>query len=270
MTQTLLETTRTGLAGGQYQGWGGSTNLKNGLDAQDSTGARIICNIGSSYSSAWDMDDFVAAVYPNITSVQVRSYQKRSGTTDNAKDRYEIDRNGSGDWWLGALKNDTGGWTTQTVTAPSGGWNTTKLNALRHRWYHEGGSQTSSKYIQHDYFRVWVNWEWYIPHTISPSHSAVSESGCLLDGSFNANGDGACEYRFQVKPDGGSYDSPSWEADVGNTGVVTCNQRAVSGLASGTLHQYRLVARNEGDVGYTSSEGSFTTNAGSAGLIIFY
>jgi hypothetical protein len=269
MAATDLPTTHGTGYGANFSLNAGSTLTQAWNGDNDNVCLERQCNSGSGRTNAFAITNFTAAAYPNISSVQILYRMRRTGTTDNAKQRFEVDRTGGGDWWYGTLLTPVNTFYTNTVTAPSGGWSVARLNALIVKVYHDAGSNTASTYLRTDYMRIRVNWDYFVPNTIVTSHSNLATDSVDLDGSYNANGDGATEYRLQVKEDGGSWDTPSWTAGSG-TGSITATQRNVTGLTPGTLHYYRLAARNEGDVEYYSSEGSFTTLVSNTRVIVFF
>jgi hypothetical protein len=243
----------------------GATTVAAALDAADSNVVRHRGNTGSDTSSYFTVGNF-PWTSANISAVSVYVDQNRTGTVDNAKQRLIVSDHGGSNTYTTYRSVGT---ETKTVSAPGAGWTVANVNAMRCRIQHDQGANTSTNWITMRFVRFAVTYTQITPASITRSHSNLGTTTVDLSGSYNANGDADTEWRIEYKEDGGTYDSPSWNAET-STGSITTPARSLTNLTSGTLHQYRLAVRNSFDTVTYSAEASFTTVAGSDKVIIFY
>jgi hypothetical protein len=151
--------TSTSASGGPFGGlWqvdlGYNTTTALATD-NDSEMCYHLCNTGSGTSNALSIENF-SDLYASITSCQCRNRHRRSGVTNNATSRWDINRDSS--WINGTLRAPVNSFYTDTITAPGGGWTDTIIDASTHRFYHYAGNDNSTASLGFDYFRFRVNY----------------------------------------------------------------------------------------------------------------
>ena len=268
MAVTDLQTSYTGAYAGSSWGMSGDGNTRNCWATYDSVKYTFHDSpVGGGYGTEVAIDDFTAAVYPEISAVDIYTREGRTGSdTGSSYRRIYVQRDGVF-YSIAGNAFPTWNYYTYGCGTPAGGWTKALVDAIRLKfwWFNNGGTDE----FRTDTLRVRVTWDYYDMITLTKGHTAVGQNVAQLTGSYDAQEDGDNEYRFVYKEDGGSYDSPSWNAGSGS-GSQSSLTRDLTGLAAGTLHYYKLQARNENDAVFESAEGSFTTNAAVGGMIVFY
>lgn len=148
-----------------------------------------------------------------------------------------ISRPGGGSW----VRSDFGTGLTFTVANCHGNGNPIKIDCIMMRVYYN----------------------WIVLNSLAIGTITPTSDGGVIPWSFNANGDGGCEWLVQWGYSSGSYPYNSgWRSDqLSGTGSQS-GSYTITGEPAGKMLYVRFQARNSGDVAYQSSETSFRTLGG--------
>ena len=243
-----------------YQAVGGESDSMNIYTDNYNTGLE-----------SWTMAGFSASGIPTycvINSITLWYYAARSGTGEGTmKSQWNL----SGGAFSSGASNTPAGWTwySDTMSRPGGGsWTRSDIANIGVRFYGNANA-TQQRNLLVDGFLLRVNWDYITLASLTASTvSTKGQTTATLPCSYDANGDGDTEWRIMYKASGGSYDDPSWTASS-NTGSNSVS-RDLTGLTAGTTYYFKLQARNSANTVQESSEQSFTTDASTGGLILFF
>jgi hypothetical protein len=108
-----------------------------------------------------------------------------------------------------------------------------------------------------------VYYAWIVLNSLAIGTITAKSDGGIIPWSFNANGDGGCEWLVEWGYSTGSYPyNTGWRTDqLSGTGSQS-GSYTITGEPAGKMLYVRFRARNSGDVNYYSSEKSFRTLGG--------